>query len=185
MDGTIVARWRGWSGDDLQHLILRRRGDGVVADGVVLATVGRHHFAATYRIECDAMWRVRMTDASVTGSHERIDLASDGQGRWREASGTPLPALDGAIDVDLSITPFTNTLPIRRLDLAEGQSADIRAIYIRLPELTITIDPQRYTCLARGRRFRYESLDTDFVRDIDIDANGLIVTYPGLFRRVV
>jgi len=96
-----------------------------------------------------------------------------------------MPQLDGAIDVDLSITPFTNTLPIWRLDLAEGQAADIRAVYVRLPDLTVTIDPQRYTCLQRGRRYRYESLDSDFVREIDIDVHGLVVTYPGLFRRIL
>jgi hypothetical protein len=95
-----------------------------------------------------------------------------------------VPELDGAIDVDVSATPFTNTLPIRRLDLAEGQSADIRAAYVSLPELTVKIDPQRYTCLERGRRYRYESLDSEFVREIVIDAEGLVVTYPGLFKRV-
>jgi uncharacterized protein len=58
-------------------------------------------------------------------------------------------------------------------------------VYVLLPELTLTTDPQRYTCLERGRRYRYESLDSDFVREIDVDADGLVVTYPGLFRRVV
>jgi uncharacterized protein len=58
-------------------------------------------------------------------------------------------------------------------------------VYVRLPDFTVTIDPQRYTCLKRGWRYRYESLDSDFTRDIDIDADGLVVTYPGLFRRVL
>jgi hypothetical protein len=57
--------------------------------------------------------------------------------------------LNGAIDIDLSISPFTNTLPIRRMDLAPGNSADIVAAYIRVPELTATRDPQRYTCIER------------------------------------
>lgn len=53
-----------------------------------------------------------------------------------------------------------------------------------LPDLTVTIDPQRYACLKRGQRYRYESLDSEFVREIDIDVEGLVVTYPGLFKRV-
>ena len=57
-------------------------------------------------------------------------------------------------------------------------------VYISLPEFTVTTDPQRYTCLEPGRRYRYESLDSDFVREIEVDAQGLVVTYPGLFRRV-
>jgi hypothetical protein len=121
----------------------------------------------------------------VIGADTVIDLVSDGTGRWRNAGGPALPDLDGAIDVDLSVTPFTNTLPIRRLDLAEGQRADIRAVYVHFPDLGLTIDRQRYTCLKRGSQYRYESLDSDFVRDIEIDADGLIVTYPGLFRRIL
>ena len=95
-----------------------------------------------------------------------------------------MPGLDGAIDVDISATPFTNTLPIRRLQLAPGDSAEIRTAYIHLPDLEIVRDPQRYTCLEPLRRYRYESLDSDFVREIEVDADGLVVTYPGLFKRL-
>ena len=49
----------------------------------------------------------------------------------------------------------------------------------------MSIDPQRYTCLKPGQQYRYKSLDSDFVRDIDVDSDGLVVTYPGLFKRVV
>jgi hypothetical protein len=46
-------------------------------------------------------------------------------------------------------------------------------------------DRQRYTCLEPLRAYRYESLDSDFVREIQVDQNGLVVTYPGLFRRLL
>jgi hypothetical protein len=49
---------------------------------------------------------------------------------------------------------------------------------------TAVIDPQRYTCLEPRRRYRYAALDIDFVREIAVDADGLVVTYPGLFRRL-
>ena len=184
MERTIVARWQEWSGIGMEHLVLRERLDRIVAEGVISATVEERYFAALYRIECDAGWRVRTTHARVIGGDAAIDLTSDGTGRWRDASGLALPKLDGAIDVDLSITPFTNTLPIRRLDLTEGQHADIRVVYLHFPDLSLTIDRQRYTCLKRGQ-YRYESLDSGFTRDINTDADGLIVTYPGLFRRVL
>jgi hypothetical protein len=100
------------------------------------------------------------------------------------AQANPLHALSGAIDIDLSITPFTNTLPIRRMDLAHGQSADIVVAYIRVPELTVTKDPQRYSCIESRDRYRCESLDSDFVREIETDRDGIVVTYPGVFRRI-
>jgi uncharacterized protein len=185
MPRTIIARWQDWSGDGLQHVVVSERSDGIVAEGVVLATTEGRHYAATFRVECDAKWRVNATEVHLTGVDRRVVLTSDGAGHWRDGSGASIPHLDGAIDVDLSATPLTNTLPIRRLDLAEGETADIRAVYVRLPNLAVTIDPQRYTCLERGRRYRYESLDSDFVRDIEVDADGLVTMYPGLFRRVL
>jgi len=85
--------------------------------------------------------------------------------------------------IDLSASPFTNTLPVRRCNLAIGESIDIIAAYVAFPELTLTPDPQRYTRLD-ALIYRYESLDSDFTRDIEVDGNGLVVNYPGLFRRL-
>jgi uncharacterized protein len=181
---TIVARWQDWSGHGIQHLVLREAPERIVAEAAVLDTADGARFAARYRIVCDGAWRVRSVEAGLIGDDRRIELASDGAGHWRDGDGRPRPDLDGAIDVDLPLTPFTNTLPIRRLALQAGQSADLRVVYIRLPEFEVTTDPQRYVCLEPRRRYRYESLDSDFVREIDVDADGLVVTYPGLFRRV-
>jgi hypothetical protein len=114
----------------------------------------------------------------------RIELYCDGGGSWSDDSGAR-DEFRGAIDVDISATPFTNTLPIRRLKLGTMQSADINTVYINLPELRVTTDAQRYTCLDPGRLYRYESLGGDFVRDIEVDSDGLVVTYPGLFRRII
>ena len=48
---------------------------------------------------------------------------------------------------------------------------------------------QRYTCLERGEydgRYRYEDegLFQGFTADLSVDADGLVLDYPGLFRRI-
>lgn len=164
--------------------MLREGPEEVVAEAVVIDAAEELLFAARFRIVCDGAWRVRSVEAGLVGDDRHIALAGDGAGHWRDGAGRSLPELAGAIDVDLSVTPFTNTLPIRRLELRAGQSADLRVAYIGLPDRTVTIDPQRYVCLEPRRRYRYESLDSDFVREIEVDADGLVVTYPGLFRRM-
>jgi len=116
------------------------------------------------------------------GEERKIGLTGDGKGNWSDESGAR-DELRGAIDTDITATPFTNTLPIRRLKLGNEQSADIVTVYIHLPGLSITTDPQRYTFLEAGRLYRFESLDSDFARDIEVDADGLVLTYPGLFKR--
>jgi hypothetical protein len=184
MSRSTIARWHDWSGADLQHIVLSERAKDITVDAALIATVDGERFAMTLKIVCDPSWRVREVDAAVIGDDRRLCLTSDGEGHWRDAAGKALPLVDGAIDIDLPVTPFTNTLPIRRLNLAKGQSADIRTVYITPPNFEIVSDPQRYTCLEPLRRYRYESLDSDFTAEIEVDDHGLVVTYPGLFRRI-
>ncbi len=183
MSTSTIARWRDWAGTGIEHLVLTVDTDGVVAESALLGTtdIGAV-FALRYRIRCDSSWYVRELGISAVGDARRFELVSDGAGSWRNDAGMPLPELAGAIDVDLPVTPFTNTLPIRRLGLVVGASAEIAVAYVGFPDLAVRTEPQRYTRVAE-RRYRFESLDGDFVRDIDVDEHGLVVTYPGLFRR--
>jgi hypothetical protein len=184
MSNVAVARWQDWDARGIEHLVLREGAREIVAESVVVASVDDSPLAIRYQIRCDKSWRVRKAEISIVGDDRKIEIAGDGEGNWSDASGKRLPKLAGAIDIDLSVTPFTNTLPIRRLKLKAGRSAEIVTVYILAPALTLTTDPQRYTCLEPLRRYRYESLDSDFTRDIDVDRRGLVVTYPGLFRRL-
>jgi hypothetical protein len=182
MPTRIVARWSDWSGDSTEHLVLMGGADGWIADAVVVSAA-HESFASRYRVTCDPGWRVRHAEVALVGADQRICLVCDGNGHWNDDQGRPLRDLDGAADIDLSISPFTNTLPIRRLGLRPGRSVDIKVVYVRVPEMSVTVDLQRYTCLDEGKRYRYESLDTDFMREIEVDRHGLVVTYPDLFRR--
>ncbi len=181
---TTIARWYDWTGSDLQHIVLRETPKQITVDSVIITTVDDERFAMTLHIACDPNWHVREVEALIPGDSRKLQLTSDGKGHWRNAKGEHEPTLDGAIDIDLPVTPFTNTLPIRRLNLKAGASADIRTVYITPPGFEVITDPQRYTCLEPLRRYRYESLDSDFVREIEVDADGLVVTYPDLFKRI-
>jgi hypothetical protein len=185
MANAVAARWQDWDGKGIEHLVLREGVREIVAESVVVGSADDSVFAIRYRICCDKSWRVRNAEISMVGENREIEIAGDGKGNWTDASGKRLPKLAGAIDIDLSVTPFTNTLPVRRLKLRAGQSAEIVTVYILAPALTLTSDPQRYTCLEPLKRYRYESIDSDFTRDIEVDSRGLVVTYPGLFRRLL
>jgi uncharacterized protein len=185
MSKPLVARWQDWDGRGIEHLVLCEGARETVVESVVVGSADGVHFALRYRIRCDKSWRVRSAEIAMVGENRKIEIAGDGKGNWSDASGRRLPKLAGAIDIDLSASPFTNTLPIRRLKLRAGQSAEITTVYILVPALTLMTDPQRYTCLAPLKRYRYESIDSDFTREIEVDSRGLVVTYPGLFRRLL
>jgi len=144
----------------------------------------------TYSLVCDTGWRVRelqMTGDSEAVGERAVRLYADGVGNWRDDKGQPLDALQGCIDVDIMVTPLTNTLPIRRLQLAPGESREISVVYIAAPDLSIRMFRQRYTRLddaGSGQRYRYESLDSGFTAVLPVDDDGFVVEYHGIWRRV-
>lgn len=183
MSTEIVARWREWQGTGTQHLVLSALRDGLFVDAVAVST-DPHAFAARYRIAIGADWLTRRVQVSLIGREDELVLEADGKGHWT-INGRAAPALDGALEPDLSVSPFTNTLPVKRLRLAKGESAEIRTAYVSVPTLEVFPDPQRYTCLEEGRLYLYESLDSDFRCEVAFDEHGLVTDYPGLFRRLL
>ncbi len=71
----------------------------------------------------------------------RIRRSSDGT--WT-LNGVPCPSVAGCIDLDLSFTPATNLLPLRRLNLAVNQSAEVRSAWLEWPEAELRPLVQRY-----------------------------------------
>ena len=138
MSSRIVARWQTWSGDGMEHLVLDERPGEILAEAAIIGAAGDEAFAARYRIQCDGSWRARKIEIAQIGNDRLLALASDGAGKWVDKSNSAISPISGAIDVDISITPFTNTLPIRRLNLQKGQSAEILAVYIQVPGLAVT-----------------------------------------------
>jgi hypothetical protein len=182
--------WAPWSGPGLEHLHLARQGVEIVANGVVIGMDGDEPFRAWYEIRCDAAWKVRRVLVMLLGDSQGrgIVLDSDGGGHWTTERGSvSLEDLDNCLGVDLSMTPFTNTLAIRRLALKPGESRDVQVASIDVPELTVAPAMQRYTCLETnpsGGLYRYEALSGDFTSELRVDADGLVLDYPEAFRRV-
>ena len=88
-----------------------------------------------YEVRCDPYWRVGSARVGVPGEPPKVELLSNGEGKWETADGRALPCLEGCEYVDISETPFTNTLPTRRLGLAPGGSADVSVAYFDRTEL--------------------------------------------------
>jgi len=177
------VRWQSIDGNGIEHLVFADRPTGIQGEGAILSG-GDAHFAAAYEVACHPSGAVARAHVSVVGG-PKLTLQTDGDGRWRNGEGKRLTSLAGPLEVDFSASPFTNTLPIRRLDLAEGETAEITTLYVRFPDLELSLDRQRYTCLERLKRYRYEAADGSFEAEVEVDQQGLVTEYQGLFRRVL
>lgn len=134
-----------------------------------------------YAVTADLAWRT--VSATVSGWVGRapveIEISADGARGWR-LNGTECPDVAGCVDIDLSFSPSTNALPIRRLDLAVGQEASVRAARLRFPGFALDPLDQRY--LRTGvSAYRYALADGSFTADLAVSPAGLVTSYPGLW----
>jgi len=169
--------WRGVEVDGLERARVSE-GAEVRVESVIDSARGRY----SYELRCAADWTFRSLHLEALAGERALDLERTADGRWL-IDGEERAELAEAIDLDLAITPLTNTLPIRRLDLAVGDEDDIVTAYISFPDLEIVPDPQRYTRLDEDV-YLYESLDSDFEAELTVDASGFVLEYPGLFERL-
>lgn len=158
--------------------------DGNALDGRVLMVLDGAPLEAHYSVLCDPAWVTREVIARVVdgAASRHVRLHRDADGRWWRGDDA-LPEVEGAVDIDLSISPSTNTLPIRRLSLAVGESKDLDAAWLRFPELTIERLPQRYTRLDE-RRYCYESRGGAFVAELEVDDEGVVMRYGDIWERI-
>jgi hypothetical protein len=138
---------------------------------------------ANYEIYCDEnclTLRVQV-ERTIGNDVKNLSLNVQSRGVWR-SSGQELRDVRGCDDVDLALTPATNTLPIRRLNLQIGSSESVIAAWVKFPELKVQPLFQRYTRLSKDT-YRYES-NTGFSAEIVVDDLGLVTAYPGGWERI-
>ena len=136
----------------------------------------------TYLIRCDSSWST-LTGA-VSGwlgdDEVNIELSVDKVQEW-QLNGLEKSAVRGCIDLDLNFSPSTNLLPIRRLGLAIGQQAEVKAAWLRFPSFELEPLSQIYSRLDETT-YRYSSNGGQFVREITVNDVGFVTDYPGLWK---
>jgi hypothetical protein len=178
---TNTYRWRRNSGVGIEHLHINSCENNVIISSVVIGEEGGQQYGVDYTIICASDWTVRSFKIENTKGQD-LSLNSDGEGNWYNQDGTNRREITGAIDIDLSGTPFTNTLPIRRMDKHQrGYSQRYKVLYIPFSTLIPKLDRQQYTCLKPYSRYRYEPLAREYSAELNVDENGIVENYPDTF----
>jgi hypothetical protein len=153
---------------------------GLRLSGTVLTAEFGTPLDVRYLVEADRDGLTRRVELELDGGATRRVLLADGAGHWAWEGGPELAEVAGSLDVDLTVTPATNTLPIRRLaDLEVGQAADLLMAWVQFPGLEVLASAQRYQRLAADR-WRFTT--GEFQAELLVDPDGLVLDYGGLFR---
>jgi len=185
-----TAAWRHTGArEGFESVFLWSGRSGRRIEGHTAAVEEGRVWAVRYVIELDERWRTRAArvwGGAAGGEPElRLEIDSDG-GRWH-VNGSVAPGLDGCVDVDLESSACTNAIPVHRLALGVGQSADAPAVYVRALDLDVARLAQEYTRAGDDdghRTYDYRSPAFDFECRLVYDDAGLLLEYPGIATRV-
>jgi hypothetical protein len=185
-----VAVWRRL---DLDHgLGFARLGEtraGYEAHGLEVASHGGADWAVRFRVVVGRDWRTEAAEVEVVQAERvrRVTFDVGADEVWR-VDGAADDALAGCLDIDIAATPFTNTLPVKRLGLAVGASADIDVVWVGVPDLAVERGRQRYTRLPAesGHRYEYLSLSGNVGPPyvLTLDDDDVVIDYERFARRV-
>jgi len=155
--------------------------EGYLITGVANFLYGSKPCSLRYAVHCNEDWQTLR--ASVHGhigkKEQRVDFLLTADASWLR-NGVEQPRVRGLPDIDLSFTPATNTLAVRREKFSIGQPTDTTAAWLRFPGLHLAPLRQTYTKLP-NHTYSYTALEGEFKATIVFRRSGLVSRYEGLW----
>lgn len=175
--------WRRLDAEGHDSCDLLRLPDGWRLAGMAVFGHEGQACAVNYSAECDDRWRTRSATATGSLGTKKLDFHIMAEsGRWT-LNGVDQPQVAGCIDVDLSFTPATNLLPLRRHALAVGQETPAPAAYLAFPELRLERLEQTYRRID-ATKYAYTASAHGYDDVLEVSEAGFIRDYPGLWKAV-
>ncbi|WP_330747361.1 putative glycolipid-binding domain-containing protein [Chryseobacterium sp. CP-77] len=175
--------WKGIFYQSLEYFNLQSDDKNYTVESKIIGCLEDKIYSIEYKIHIDKDWLVQ--DFLIESEINKVKRTLTGkkiQDQW-EINGVVNPEFDHFDFIDISLTPFTNTLPINNLKLSERDSQKIDVLYIDVLKHEIRPVQQQYTRTAVNK-YLYENIVTDFKAEISVDESGLVTSYPELFEKI-
>lgn len=176
--------WSGIEYYSLENCTIETTSADVIVDSVILGLYDGMIYRVKYDILLDKDWRTKSCsiESQINLEYKKNELVRHKEG-WL-LNGQIRTDFNECTDIDIPLTPLTNSLPVNRLKLDVGQEIEVTVIYIDLLEDTIKPVRQKYRRIS-SEIFKYENIPNDFEAEIKVDESGFVIDYPLLFQRKV
>ncbi len=177
--------WKGIDDGTMEYCRIQYNRDAILVASAITGHSGDIPVQIDYNIKLTNDWNVQSftVNSNIDNVTNVFALHTDGKGTWFNEI-QELQDFRGCYDIDIVFTPFTNSLPVNRLSFSDNETKAIDVVYINALEASMTRKQQFYTRLDE-HIYHFENNEHDFVADIEMDSDGLVVSYPGLFERVL
>lgn len=175
--------WTGREYHSMENCLVSPSKNGITITSTLVGYYENKIYKVMYTIKTNNHWETLAFEINSQHSNKArlIKFEGDGKGNWI-SEGQEAIQFKGCIDIDIPLTPFTNTLPINRLSLKQNETREIEVIYLDLLAQQIKRVKQKYVRLSL-LEYKYENIPNDFEAVIQVDESGFVVDYPQLFSR--
>ncbi len=138
--------------------------------------------ALDYVVRCDESWRTLSADISGLHGERQVNVHIECDGGDWQLNGVPQPDVAGARDLDISFTPATNLMALRRLSAQPEPWLSVSAGWLRYPELELAPLSQTYTRSRAAGQVDYVAAQSGFSTRFEVDPSGFVTLYPDLWE---
>ncbi|MCT1527002.1 putative glycolipid-binding domain-containing protein [Sphingobacterium hotanense] len=175
--------WKGLYYDSLEYLNSEIRNEARFVEANIIGFYNGQFWYLNYQVVMGIEWVVKSFHISVELNGEKSTITGQNfKGVWL-INDQEVSEFKGFKFIDISLTPFTNTLVINNLFLAGRVEQEVDVIYIDILEREVNAAKQRYT-RSSPDRFLFQHLENDFEALILVDGEGFVLDYPEYFKRV-
>ena len=182
-----MLTWRAHSAPRMESVRVQLSGSRIRASGRIIGGQCAEHpaFSASYDVVTDELGATRRLSlrAQQAAGEQHLSISRDDEGYWmiEDGQNNLRSTFNGAIDVDVVLSPFFNTLPIRRLGLhADAENVEVPVAYVTLPQLAVQEATLTYSSGPNG----IHVLSPVSSATITVDTDGFVLDYPGLSVRI-
>ncbi|MCX5042126.1 putative glycolipid-binding domain-containing protein [Aldersonia sp. NBC_00410] len=182
-----ILTWRAHGVPRMESVRVQLSGNRIRASGRIIGADCAEHpaFSASYDLATDeagTVTRLSLRALVASGTRQK-SISRDEDSYWTVEDGTNSlrSTFGGAVEVDVVLSPFFNTLPIRRLGLhAESVDVEVPVAYVSLPDLTVREASLTYSSGSDG----ISVISPVSSATLSVDKHGFVLDYPGLAERI-
>ncbi|WP_198163283.1 putative glycolipid-binding domain-containing protein [Rhodococcus sp. WMMA185] len=182
-----VLTWQAENAPRMESVRVQLNGDRIKAAGRIIGGACDEHpaFSASYDLVTDESGVTRRLSlrTAVASGERQMSISRDVEGTWMVEHGVNhvRSTFEGALDVDMVLSPFFNSLPIRRYGLhLRSEDVEVPVVYVNLLDLRVEGAMLTYS----SRPDSIHVLSPVVSSSVTIDRDGFIINYSGLAGRI-
>lgn len=173
--------WKGKLYHSIENCILKTTQSGNEINSTIIGNHHKHIYKVDYHITTNEKWETSSVTVQTQFDNSRELITLDKRDRSWWLNGSLKVEFSQINDIDISLTPFTNSLPINRLQWLKKEPQVIDVIYLDI--IGRKIEPARQVYRKHSKnRYTYENFDRSFKASVQVDRDGLVKNYQKLFK---